>query len=849
MTYDDFFQSAMAGEAGSVLLSPYPYQVELATCDAWPELLQIPTGVGKTAAVVLGWLYRRRFAADETRRATPRRLVYCLPMRTLVEQTRDACLSWRTNVGLSEEQLAVHVLMGGEDAGRWDEHPEREAILIGTQDMLLSRALNRGYGMSRYRWPVQFGLLHNDCQWVLDETQLMGVGVTTSAQLQGLRDRLGRCGVTHTLWMSATLGNDQLATVDHPQPDTGWECQSLTDRDRASESVQRLLNAQKPIGQAATILTPDNVKKDAAQYAVELCDEITVAHQPGTLTLVVTNRVDRARQLMQQFGKAKLDAERFLIHSRFRPAERAKIRAAALDESSIDANGPGRIVVATQAIEAGVDVSATTMFLELAPWSSCVQRLGRCNRRGACGLNRNPAARVLWIDFDTSDAKKANELSLPYEVAELDTAREHLQSLTDAGPASLQQIEHSEPLAVVHTLRKKDLLELFDTTPDIAGNDLDVSRFIRDAGNMDVQFYWREWDLKERADGSPPSQKADDGSIQFPSAGRDELCAVSIGAARDFVKKMKSGAAWRWNPLDRAWQAVESGRLFPGMTVLLPIGAGGYDELLGWTGNAKDQKFSPVPASSDRGAEATAAEESLEDDETLGAGQAVELEQHLGDVSDAATTLRERLEPEFPQVPWDSVVRAAWWHDVGKAHPVFQMALHRAAGQSGASLSPSRLWAKSGTSGRMGSARRGFRHELASALAWLNACLDAADCDLIAWLIATHHGKVRLSLRSLPNETRPEDPAVPFARGVWEGDLVPEVAPGNGDVSPPFEVNLELMELGESTALDNQPSQPGWTARMLALRDADELGPFRLAFLEALVRVADWRGSSTKAEA
>ena len=41
--------------------------------------------------------------------------------------------------------------------------PKRPAILIGTQDMLLSRALNRGYGMSRYRWPMHFGLLNNDC--------------------------------------------------------------------------------------------------------------------------------------------------------------------------------------------------------------------------------------------------------------------------------------------------------------------------------------------------------------------------------------------------------------------------------------------------------------------------------------------------------------------------------------------------------------------------------------------------------------------------------------------------------------------------------------------------------------
>ena len=49
-----------------------------------------------------------------------------------------------------------------------------ETVIVGTQDQLLSRALNRGYSMSRFRWPVHFGLLDNDCLWVMDEIQLMG---------------------------------------------------------------------------------------------------------------------------------------------------------------------------------------------------------------------------------------------------------------------------------------------------------------------------------------------------------------------------------------------------------------------------------------------------------------------------------------------------------------------------------------------------------------------------------------------------------------------------------------------------------------------------------------------------
>jgi hypothetical protein len=31
----------------------------------------------------------------------------------------------------------------------------------------------RGCGMSRFGWPIDFGLLHTDALWVFDEVQLM----------------------------------------------------------------------------------------------------------------------------------------------------------------------------------------------------------------------------------------------------------------------------------------------------------------------------------------------------------------------------------------------------------------------------------------------------------------------------------------------------------------------------------------------------------------------------------------------------------------------------------------------------------------------------------------------------
>ena len=203
--FDEFLRAAL-GEN----FTPFDFQRRLAEDpECKSRLINVPTGCGKTAAVVLAWLWNR---IERKHAEWPRRLVYCLPMRTLVEQTRDNVRQWLKNLGnleWSDERnhpgkIGVHILMGGEEKTDWDIYPERDAILIGTQDMLLSRALNRGYGMSRYRWPMHFGLLNNDCLWVFDEIQLMGSGLPTTAQLHAFRNIMSVAKPSYCFWMSAT---------------------------------------------------------------------------------------------------------------------------------------------------------------------------------------------------------------------------------------------------------------------------------------------------------------------------------------------------------------------------------------------------------------------------------------------------------------------------------------------------------------------------------------------------------------------------------------------------------------------------------------------------------------------
>jgi CRISPR-associated endonuclease/helicase Cas3 len=791
--------------------APYPYQSRLAR-DGLPELLRVPTGCGKTLAATLPWLYRRRFHPDSSvREGTPHWLVFTLPMRTLVEQTYAEIQKWVERLEL-EREIEVHRVMGGEGRveGRWREHPERDAIFVGTLDMLLSRALNRGYGASRFVWPIDFGLFNNGCHWVFDEVQLMGPALPTSRQLDGLRRALGSARGCSTTWMSATVDEAALRTVDNREI---GDVVDLSDDDRASGLAPRL-DARKRIEEVSIT--------DAAAYERAIADAAVAAHVPATLTLVICNMVDRARNVFKAVrGAVASDGpELVLLHSRFRPGDRAVHVEGAL--RPVDEEGPGRIVVATQVIEAGVDISANVLFTDAAPWPSIVQRAGRCNRDGLAS-----GARLLWA---------APPKALPYEQADVDAAVAALRALNgeDVTPATLGGREVAVTTAVHPVLRRRDLVGLFDTTADLSGNDLDVSRYLREGNDLDVQVAWREI--------SASGPLADE-----PMPTREELCAIPVAELRSQLPGGKGHgkrAAWFFDHLAASWRVLDSGALRPGQLVLLRAADGGYDASTGW-----DPKHGGAVAVfvADEPDPLTLDDRAIESDPlTFAPRQWVGLADHLADVEREARVLGDAyacdgLSPEHLV----AAVVAGRLHDIGKAHHVFQDMLVASSGDDAKSrehATAGRPWAKSGGSGRPRYARRYFRHELASLLMLLGegrVVLDRVpEPDLVRYLVAAHHGRVRLSIRSLPEES-PHPDGGRVALGVWDGDKVDAVVIPGGEV-PSCTLDLGPMELG-----DGPGGEPSWTARVLALRDRDDLGPFRLGFLEAVVRLADWRASAS----
>lgn len=786
-SFDDFFKTATGFE------EPYPFQRKLATADNLPRILDVPTGLGKTAAVVLAWLWRRWFD-ERFRQKTPRRLVYCLPMRVLVEQTYGNAVHWLNNLNILGGQIAengsydpcagkddpdkvhVHMLLGGEVDRDWDVYPERNAILIGTQDMLLSRALNRGYAMSRFRWPVQFGLLNNDALWVMDEVQLMGNGLATTAQLQAFRRMLGTASPVQSCWMSATMRPEWLQTVDFTENDAP-ESLKLGAADMDFEDVRQRLTASKPIKAASSAASKDG--KSEAEL-------IASSHKPGSLTLAVVNTVNRATAIYSVLRKdKKLAADLVLLHSRFRLPD----RKAALMRLLAEPGEAGTIAVSTQVVEAGVDVSAKMLFTDLAPWPSLIQRFGRCNRRGEFD-----DAGVIWFDIDL-DKKGA---SAPYSDDELKHARVKLIDLEDASPSNLPDTDTE--ISFNHVLRRRDIIDLFDTTPDLAGADIDVSRFIREADEHHVQVFWRNIDDKPGPD--------------EPAPRKDELCSVSIAD----LNKVKDLPKWRWDHLEKSW--IRPTAVYPGLVLMLCARDGCYSAETGFTGSKKDVPEVLIGA--------VALEEHNDDDR-----HAETYWQSLPDHTDAVVEVIDKLITVYEDdlaTDWKEALRiAARWHDAGKAHPVFQKAMLGDPPEKDASV----VWAKTARRGTVYE-RRGFRHELASALVMFAQEIP----DLAAYLAAAHHGKVRLSIRSLPHETGDnENPSRRYARGIWQGDELQTADLGGGVTLPVAKLDLSSMELGEG------PHGPSWLARMLALRNSPALGPFRLSFLEALLRVADWRAS------
>ncbi len=756
--YSEFFLRITGNE-------PLPFQVKCADKPFTSTLLIVPTGLGKTDASTVPFLYGHAHGIS----GTPTRLFVVLPRQNLTRQTANAIRKHRDKAGLRDRVRVLELLGGSEDN---DEtlRPDEPAIIVATQDLYFSRALNRGYARNAARWPIDFALYNQDCHVVLDEIQLMDDSLATSAQLEAFRESCGTFGPTSCLWMSATANPAWLRTVDFSRD---VPVKRLTTDDLQHPLVQKRLNAPKSLSEA-----PEECSDPAGCAAFALGQ-----HKPGTRTLVISNTVRRARAIYSELREHFPGA--ILVHSRFRPAERQK-QAALLGD---DLPAEGQIVIATQVLEAGVDISSHLLITDLASWPSMVQRFGRVNRYGELA-----EARILWVAEPRTPKLKDKNLYAPYTEAEAASARTRLAQISSASPTALCKVPQCDPEPWQHVLRRTDLMDLFDTTPDLAGSQIDVSRFIRATEEKDIYVAWRDWAEDSEL---PPSD--------FDRLADDELCPVHIGEFRGFLDKQHP--AYTLIFATDKWEVVDKERLYPGMIVVTRCTSGGYTESEGW---APDSKAKVSEVKRDAGAPA---ETDSTDVRSIQRRSSETLQSHTARV-------RAQLDQILAGVLVDeqarsALRRAALLHDWGKAHPVFQRTMY------GEAPGPEIL-AKSASNGRHDIPH--FRHELASAL----AMLQTGETNLTAYIVAAHHGKVRMTIRSMPLE------APGYVRGIREGDVLPAFQIAEDVTVASTTLRLDIMHFGHD--------EGSWTQRMLKLLNV--YGPFRLAYLEALLIAADWAASA-----
>jgi CRISPR-associated endonuclease/helicase Cas3 len=790
--FDSFYEQATGHR-------PYGYQARIAR-DGLPDVVRAPPGAGKTG-VILAWLWRRLHGPDQA--GTPRRLLYALPQRALLDEVVVLIRAWLANLELADE-VALHVVLGdrGSSTGDWRENMHRPAVVVGTAETLVTKALNRGYGIGPVLYPIDFGLAVNGAQWIIDEARLCPSATTTLRQLAGWAGRRGTAepfGLTCLSCLPVTAAGTR----------SGGGTVEISPEERTGELAVRL-EAARTIRRAGWA---------PGDYAA-LAEAVRGVHRAGTMTLVVLNTVPAAQEVYRRLRGWSVACT--LLHAQLRGVE----RVARLAE--VAASPSDRVVVSTGEVASGLDLSAATLVTEAAPGAELVRRVGRCNRTGTV-----PAAEAWWVPPAAPLAAERDAVEATgAELSRLEGVAVTGDDLAALGisAAGVSAAEDRGPV-----LGPADFAALFDTSTalSLSGADVDVARYVRDAEDLDADVAWVTW--------TPGEGGAPDPAVRYPAS--EFRCRVPIEAA---VRLAESRPVWRLDRVTGEWRQAAGDHPRPFELLLVHAGDGGYDSETGFEPSSRD----PVPGSpvlltpdeiaaaadaADAAALATAIE-------SAAPRKWQSLDEHSRQVRDQAAALLSVLGPGLsPEVSRAAVI-AGYLHDAGKAHPTWQDALCALAGETEAdAIAAGRPWAKSGETGKAGrlefAGGAGFRHELASLLLIdgpLRQLLAASpDPDLTRFLVLAHHGKLRVQVREtdnsavLPSDGKVSKKILGLAQGATAG-------------IPPM-----LDQPATTLTVDLGQFYPGldrsWTGTVLGL--LGKYGPFTLAYLETVVRIADWRAS------
>lgn len=377
-----------------------------------PRSLDIPTGLGKTATIA-AWLVALACGGD-----VPRRLVYVVDRRAIVDQATEVAEQLRryvaanpdlqTALGLADGQALPISTLRGQFAGThdWLADPSAPAIIVGTVDMIGSRLLFSGYGVSRKMRPYHAALLGVDALVVLDESHLVPpfeqlLDAIAADRTQFTAPDEQRRGVIRQLRLLALSATGHGGT----HVPTG-----LTDADLAHPTVKQRLDAVKRV--TTVELGEDELSAMLATHAWGLTEGGT---KPCRIIVFCNSRdtADATRSAITKLAAGNADTELFVgerrVHERVAAATWLRERGF-IAGSTVALERPV-FVIATSAGEVGVDLDADHMVSDLVAWERMVQRLGRVNRRG----HGNASVVVILEPDATPDKKTAAALDVKEE--------------------------------------------------------------------------------------------------------------------------------------------------------------------------------------------------------------------------------------------------------------------------------------------------------------------------------------------------------------------------------------------------------------------------------------------------
>lgn len=326
-------------------------------------ILQAPTGAGKTFASLYPFFQNW---ADK-RHKFPRKCVYSVPMRVLANQFLD---EYRKMI---DERFKAAVIPDiKRQTGEFREDTEfRADITFATIDQVLSSWLMHPYSLSKRKGNLNAGAFVGS-YLIFDEFHLFDPDSTLPTTLHMLKTLKG---VSPFLLMTATFSREMLLKLADA---LDAEPIVLSDKLLADIKAQR---------KTRYFYTVDRPLVADDQINVELIVEKHLAQsEEKQRTLVVCNQVEKAQKVfkaLKHHPQLSEDVEIILLHSRYLRSDRQTIEETIRQEFNKDKDVHTQrsvILIGTQVVEVGLDMSSAALHTELAPGAAILQRAGRCAR-------------------------------------------------------------------------------------------------------------------------------------------------------------------------------------------------------------------------------------------------------------------------------------------------------------------------------------------------------------------------------------------------------------------------------------------------------------------------------------